>query len=37
MTNYAIQDLVICGAVCFIVGIWFGLFLGALINMGGRP
>lgn len=31
MNCYVIQDMLICGTVCFIVGTWFGVFLGALI------
>lgn len=30
---YVLGDLLICGAVCFVVGTWFGLFLAALINL----
>lgn len=36
MTHYVLQDMLICGAACFIVGTWFGLILAALINAGGR-
>lgn len=36
MNHYVIQDMLICGAACFIVGTWFGLMLGALINITGR-
>lgn len=35
MTEYAFADMLICGVACFIVGTWFGLFLGALINIAG--
>ena len=36
MTHYVLMDMVLCGVVCFIGGTWFGLFVAALINMGGK-
>lgn len=36
MTHYVLQYMLICGVACFIVGTWFGLFIGAAINIAGR-